>query len=227
MYAQLMNISRGREKTEFPPCSWSYVDDEGQPRHIVYVYGTSCKTGRELPSAACGVSFGKIAENNLFYYLEDDTNPQHALREVQDALQAEAAGLYLAFSEILLRRTDGTKYEIRTNTRKCLELLETWKNLSWENYVMDSYNGNKAADFIVKALQIQDQLPADAVTLKVIDPLLDEDGIHTAFTLAWDGIHECRIRRKKPSPKKMWKDKFITETIDEKASLWGESLVIE
>ncbi|RDW25934.1 hypothetical protein B0I73DRAFT_160861 [Yarrowia lipolytica] len=221
MYAQLMNYDRGNERCEFPPCSWSYVDSEGQPRHIVYVYGTSFKNGNELPAAGCGVSFGKIAENNLSYGLEDDMNPEQALREVQDTLQAESAGLYLAFSEILLRRTDGNKYEIRTNSHKSLELLETWKKLTWENYIMDSWNGNKAADFTVRALQVEDQLPNGAVTLKVIDPKVDEEGIDSAFNLAWDGIDECLNRRRSRQTNKEWKDKFIEETVEEK-TLWGD-----
>lgn len=222
MYAQLMNYTGENETAEFPPCSWSYVDSEGQPRHIVYVYGTSFKDGNQLPAAGCGVSFGKIAENNLFYGLEDDLNPQQALREVQDALQAEAAGMYLAFSEILLRRTDGNKYEIRTNSHKALELRETWKKLSWENYVMDSYNGNKAIDFTVKALQVEDQLPKGAVTLKVMDPKVDEDGVDTAFNLAWDGINDCLNRRRKRQTNKEWRDKFMEETVEEKTSVWED-----
>ncbi|KAG5355104.1 hypothetical protein CJU89_6929 [Yarrowia sp. B02] len=221
MYAQLMNYAGGGETSEFPPCSWSYVDADGQPRHIVYVYGTSFKDGNQLPAAGCGVSFGKIAENNLSYGLEDDLNPQIALREVQDALQAEAAGLYLAFSEILLRRTDGNKYEIRTNSSKALELLETWKTMAWENYQMDSYNGNKAVDFTVKALQVQDQLPKGAVLLKVIDPKVDEDGIDTAFNLAWDGIDECLNRRRKRETKIDWREKFTDEDVEEKTGLWS------
>lgn len=219
MYApKLMHYAAGSSPTEFPPCSWSYVDSDGQPRHIVYVYGTSFKDGNALPAAGCGVSFGQIAENNLFYGLEDDTNPLVALREVQDPLQAEAAGLYLAFSEILLRRTKGNKYEIRTNSAKALELFDTWKGNSWDTYEMDPYNGNKAVDFIVKALNVNDQLPSDAVTLKVIDPRVDEDGIHTAFNLAWEGIDECLNRRRKLKTKKEWRDAFREETMEENTS---------
>lgn len=218
-----MNYTEEKKTVEFPPCSWSYVDPEGHARHIVYVYGTSFKDGNELPAAGCGVSFGKIAGgNNLFYGLEDDLNPRQVVREVQDALQAESAGLYLAFSEIMLRMLDGNRYEIRTNSHKALELRETWKKLPRENYVLDSYNGNKAADFTVKALQVEEQLPKGAVTLKVMDPKVDEDGVDTAFNLAWDGINDCLNRRRKRQTNNEWKDKFMEETVEAKASIWDD-----
>lgn len=198
-----------QEQDKWEP-SWSYTDQHGFLREIVYVYGT-CYTDEDMvPAAGCGVCFGISHRQNLSYGLEDDENPDVEARENQDILQAQAAALFLAYSEIFLRRVDGQRFEIRTTSKRAIALLSEWSD-RWEAYEPDNYNGNKAVDFTVKSLSVDFQMPRETVVLKLIDSDVDSEGIDTAFGLAWDGVDGCLCRRREKLRRSRWVEKLVAE----------------